>query len=79
MASTVLGSVVIPKLKWAAAAIGAGLTYAAVSDTCAMANVPAKLPLQPRRRRAGNKFLLSLDILRTPPSRYQYRGDHHAA
>ena len=27
-----------------AAAIGGGLTYAAVSNTCAMANVLAKLP-----------------------------------
>jgi rhodanese-related sulfurtransferase len=42
--SAVLGSVAAPKLKWVAAAIGAGLTYAAVSDTCAMANVLAKLP-----------------------------------
>ena len=42
--SSVLGSVAVPKLKWVAAAIGGGLTYAAVSNTCAMANVLAKLP-----------------------------------
>ena len=42
--SSILGSVAAPKLKWVAAAIGAGLTYAAVSNTCAMAHVLAKLP-----------------------------------
>lgn len=42
--SSVLGSVALPKLKWVAAAIGGGLTYAAMSNTCAMANVLAKLP-----------------------------------
>jgi hypothetical protein len=30
--------------KWIAAAIGGGLTYAAVSNTCAMATVLSKLP-----------------------------------
>src|ERR1700712_4599942 len=42
--STVLGSVAIPKLKWLAAAIGGGLTFAAVSNTCAMGTALAKLP-----------------------------------
>jgi rhodanese-related sulfurtransferase len=42
--TSVLGSVVVPKLKWLAAAIGGGLTYAAVSNTCAMAAGLAKLP-----------------------------------
>jgi rhodanese-related sulfurtransferase len=42
--SSILGSVAVPRVKWVAAAIGAGLTYAAVSDTCAMANVLARLP-----------------------------------
>ena len=42
--SSVLGSVAVPKLKWVAAVIGGGLTYAAASNTCAMANVLAKLP-----------------------------------
>lgn len=42
--SSVVGSVAAPKIKWLAAAIGAGLTYAAVSNTCAMANALAKLP-----------------------------------
>jgi rhodanese-related sulfurtransferase len=42
--TSVLGSVAVPKLKWLAAGIGGGLTYAAVSNTCAMANVLARLP-----------------------------------
>jgi rhodanese-related sulfurtransferase len=42
--SSVLGSVAVPRLKWVAAAIGAGLTYAALSNTCAMATALSKLP-----------------------------------
>jgi rhodanese-related sulfurtransferase len=42
--SSVVGSVALPKLKWVAAAIGGGLTYAAISDTCAMATALSKLP-----------------------------------
>jgi rhodanese-related sulfurtransferase len=42
--TSVLGSVAIPRLKWLAAAIGAGLTYAAISDTCAMATALSTLP-----------------------------------
>lgn len=42
--SSVLGSVAVPRLKWVAAAIGGGLTYAALSDTCAMATALSKLP-----------------------------------
>lgn len=42
--TSVLGSVAVPKAKWIAAAIGGGLTYAAVSNTCAMATVLSKLP-----------------------------------
>lgn len=42
--SSVLGSVAVPKLKWLAAAIGGGLTFAALSNTCAMATALSKLP-----------------------------------
>jgi rhodanese-related sulfurtransferase len=42
--SSVLASVAVPKLKWIAASIGGGLPYAAVSNTCAMANALARLP-----------------------------------
>ena len=42
--SSVLGSIAVPKLKWVAAAIGGGLTFAALSDTCAMGTALSKLP-----------------------------------
>ena len=42
--TSVVASVVVPKAKWIAAAIGGGLTYAALSDTCAMATALSKLP-----------------------------------
>jgi rhodanese-related sulfurtransferase len=42
--SSVLGSVAIPRLKWVAAAIGGGLTFAALTNTCAMATALSKLP-----------------------------------
>jgi rhodanese-related sulfurtransferase len=42
--TSVLGSVAVPRLKWLAAAIGGGLTFAAVSNTCAMATALSKLP-----------------------------------
>jgi len=42
--SSVLGSVAIPRLKWLAGAIGAGLSYAAISNTCAMGTALSKLP-----------------------------------
>ena len=42
--SSVLVSIVAPKLKWAAAAIGAGLAGAALTNTCAMGMALSKLP-----------------------------------
>jgi rhodanese-related sulfurtransferase len=42
--SAVVGSIAIPRLKWLAAGIGAGLSYAAISDTCAMGIALSKLP-----------------------------------
>jgi len=42
--SSVLGSIVIPELKWVAGGIGAGLTFAALSNTCAMGMLLAKMP-----------------------------------
>ena len=40
----ILVSLFIPKAKWLSAAVGAGLTFSAVSNTCAMASVLGKLP-----------------------------------
>ncbi len=44
VAISVLASVFVPGLKWVAFAIGAGLTFAAVTNTCAMGMLLAKLP-----------------------------------
>lgn len=41
---SVLTSTVLPRAKWIAAAIGGGLTFAALSNTCAMGMALAKLP-----------------------------------
>jgi rhodanese-related sulfurtransferase len=42
--TSILGSLAVPKLKWVAGAIGGGLTFAALSNTCAMGMLLAKLP-----------------------------------
>jgi hypothetical protein len=42
--SSILGSIAVPRLKWVAAGIGTGLTYAAISNTCAMGTALSKLP-----------------------------------
>lgn len=42
--TSVLGSIAAPKLKWVAAAIGGGLTFAALTNTCAMGMALSKLP-----------------------------------
>lgn len=39
-----LGSIVAPGLKWVATAVGAGLTTAAVTNTCTMGMVLSRLP-----------------------------------
>lgn len=42
--ASVLASIAVPKTKWLAAGVGAGLTYSAVSNTCTMARGLAMLP-----------------------------------
>ncbi len=44
VAASVLGSTISPRLKWVAGAIGSGLTFAAVSNTCAMGMALSKMP-----------------------------------
>jgi rhodanese-related sulfurtransferase len=44
VATSVLASTKAPAAKWVAGAVGAGLTFAAISNTCAMARVLSKLP-----------------------------------
>lgn len=41
---SVLGGIATPKLKWLAAAMGAGLTVAALTNTCAMGMALSRLP-----------------------------------
>lgn len=40
----VLGSIVVPQLKWLAGAIGAGLVFAGVTGTCGMGMLLARMP-----------------------------------
>lgn len=42
--SSILASAAVPKLKWLAAGVGGGLTFAALSNTCAMGMMLSKLP-----------------------------------
>jgi rhodanese-related sulfurtransferase len=41
---SVLGSLLVPGLQWVAAAVGGGLTVAALTDTCAMGMLLSRLP-----------------------------------
>lgn len=40
----VLGSVLVPELKWLSGAVGGGLMFAALSNTCAMGMLLSKMP-----------------------------------
>ncbi len=40
----ILGSVVAPKAKWISGVVATGLTFSALSNTCAMANALGRLP-----------------------------------
>lgn len=44
VASGVLASTVVPKAKWLSGAVGGGLVFAALSNTCAMGNLLGRLP-----------------------------------
>jgi rhodanese-related sulfurtransferase len=59
--SSVVASTAIPRLKWLAAAIGAGLTYAAVSNTCAMGTALSKLPYNRAAASDAQTILAQLD------------------
>jgi hypothetical protein len=60
--------VAVPRLKWLAAAIGAGLTYAAVSNTCAMATALLKLPYNRGAASDAKTVLAQLDTLASADS-----------
>lgn len=42
--TSILGSIAVPELKWLAGAVGGGLVFAALSNTCAMGMLLSKLP-----------------------------------
>ena len=42
--TSVLASIALPKFKWVAAAIGGGLAFASLTNTCAMGIALSKLP-----------------------------------
>lgn len=42
--TAVVGSVLVAPLKWLGAAVGGGLTFAALTNSCAMGNVLSRLP-----------------------------------
>ena len=46
--SGILGSTIVPELKWVAGFVGGGLTFAALSNTCAMGMLLAKMPWNKR-------------------------------
>jgi rhodanese-related sulfurtransferase len=48
VATSILGSVKAPRLKWVAGAIGGGLVTAALTNTCAMGMLLSKLPWNQR-------------------------------
>lgn len=42
--ASIAGSIAVPQLKWLAGMVGGGLTFAALSNTCAMGTALSKLP-----------------------------------
>ena len=40
----ILGSIAVPKAKWLSGAVATGLTFSALSNTCAMGNLLGRLP-----------------------------------
>jgi len=56
--TSILASTLFPRAKWLAAAIGGGLTFAALSNTCAMGTMLAKLPYNRGPRRPGLETVL---------------------
>jgi hypothetical protein len=45
--SSILGSIVVPRLKWLAAGMGGGLAVAALTNSCAMGMLLSRLPYNP--------------------------------
>lgn len=58
--SSILASTKVPAAKWAAGFVGGGLTFAALSNTCAMGNVLSRLPYN---RGAGTDVSATVEAL----------------
>lgn len=56
----ILGSTRVPQLKWVSGAIGAGLTFAALSNTCMMGTLLSKLPYNRGSRRDVERAVSAL-------------------
>ncbi len=61
-------SMVVPGAKWIAGGVAAGLTYSAVSNTCAMASVLSRLPYNRTDRCDIAGVLAELNTDRSPSS-----------
>ncbi len=66
---SVLASVAVPEFKWVAAAIGGGLTFASLTNTCAMGMVLSQAAVQPRRTLATPRRIVSQLIGSGPQTR----------
>jgi rhodanese-related sulfurtransferase len=64
---SVVGSVLVPGLQWVAAAVGAGLTVAALTNTCLMGALLSKLPYN--RGAARCDLPTAIGRLREDPAR----------
>ena len=60
VAGAVAASAVVPAARWVAGAVGAGLVVAAVSDTCAMGALLARLPYNRRNSCDVDKMVAAL-------------------
>lgn len=56
----ILASTVFPPAKWLSGAVGAGLTFAALSNTCMMGNLLGKLPYNRGSRRDVERAVSAL-------------------
>lgn len=65
--TSILGSIAAPGLKWLAGAVGGGLTFAALSNTCAMGMLLSKLPYN-RGARCDAQTVVS-QLVRDPSAR----------
>lgn len=59
--SSVLASIRVPRLKFVAAAIGGGLTFSAITNTCAMGNVLSRLPYNQSERSDPTRAVTTLN------------------